>query len=422
MKSHPPTPNLSICNIAVVVTLGFPEVMKHWTNEQVLNFIHVMYEKSSEEESSQSDLEKELDPLNFLPESTDTKSQNGPLEASVVVEIARKAYEALIANGVDIFSRRKPSEPSFGSPLAGDTIMIETLPNASTKSDNPLTSIDVSTNGDGLPTSGIEHMPTIQARSFVAAPESTSNNKTEMPDPARKQRIVEWLCSNIQHLNELSELPFSSRELWRLHQHYFTPVVNESGGSVLPGAGNRIVSSVPEVSRGYPGSSAVTPSTQSSDEQLLVPVSDPAMQGSPRSPAAPASLPMLKRKVSYRFMGDAIANSQTRVDCRNDCIHKNGSVAKLIEDGHTGHSMPPKTKKARRNRTRISFVPRIKAKLDSYLDVNHEKALVTMRQLYFVEQAILGGQVNPLEPSQSQRTHLGSLLASEAEMIIVDMI
>jgi hypothetical protein len=94
----------------------------------------------------------------------------------------------------------------------------------------------------------------------------------------------------------------------------------------------------------------------------------------------------------------------------------------MIEEGHTGHSLPPKTKRARRNRTRISFIPRIKAKLDSYLDVCHEKALITMRQLYFVEQAILGGQVNPLEPCSSPRTHLSGKLASEAEMIIVDMI
>jgi hypothetical protein len=61
-------------------------------------------------------------------------------------------------------------------------------------------------------------------------------------------------------------------------------------------------------------------------------------------------------------------------------------------------------------------------RLDSYLDVCHEKALITMRQLYFVEQAIIGGQVNPLEPSAPQRTHLSGTLAAEAEMIIVDMI
>ena len=86
----------------------------------------------------------------------------------------------------------------------------------------------------------------------------------------RKQWIVEWLCSNIQHLNKLSQLPFSSGELWRLHQHYFTPVINESGGAIPYGAapGSRIVSSVPEALRGAPGGSAVTPSTQSSESSF----------------------------------------------------------------------------------------------------------------------------------------------------------
>jgi hypothetical protein len=132
---------------------------------------------------------------------------------------------------------------------------------------------------------------------------------------------------------------------------------------------------------------------------------------------------MLKRKVSYRFLGEAaMASHQSRVEPKLDHLLQNGSVAKLIEDGHTGHSLPPKTKRARRNRTRISFVPRIKAKLDSYMDVCHEKALITMRQLYFVEQAILKGQVNALEAASQPKIHLSGELASEAEMIIVDMI
>jgi hypothetical protein len=94
----------------------------------------------------------------------------------------------------------------------------------------------------------------------------------------------------------------------------------------------------------------------------------------------------------------------------------------MIETGPTGHTMPPKTKRARRNRSRISFLPRVKAKLDSSLDVCHEKALVTMRQLYYVEQAILSGQVNPVDPITTSRTHLCGDFATDAEMIVCDMI
>jgi hypothetical protein len=369
-----------------------------------------MWQKSKGEVES-SEAERELDPLNFLAgpsgeasSITSAIARGGPLEATIVVEVARKAYENLVENGVDVFSRRRgsASEPFYGSPLAGDAIMVESPAESSPESSEIVSS----------------RIPSKPAKSFVAAPES-SEKIHEMPDPARKKRIVEWLCKNIQHLNELSRQPFSSSELWRLHQHYFTPVVNESGGTVAPlSPGSRILSSVSELYRGNPGGSTVTPSTLSgSGDFHALPASDPALPAS----SVTTSLPVLKRKVSYRFLGDA-AQSHCRLEPRLEKHLQNGSVSKMIEEGHTGHSLPPKTKKARRNRARISFVPRIKAKLDCYLDVCHEKALITMRQLYFVEQAIFGGKVNPLEPSPTRRTHLSGTLAAEAEMIIVDMI
>lgn len=383
-----------------------------------MNFIHVMYEKDSEDDEK-NEIEKELDPLSFLPADDETNpasTRPTPLEASVVVEIAQKTYDRLASSGMDVFMKRKGNgtEPSFGSPIANDPIVIEAPA-------GKMNGIDLMSNGKQEHASGqtadIEQMPKNNARSFVAAPEA-EYDVSETPDPARKQRIIEWLCSNIQHMNELAQLPFSSGELWRLHQHYFTPVVNESGGTVINGATSRIVSSVPEVSRTYNGGSTDTPSTASSEEQLAVPVSDPAIQGSPPNPQ---SLPMLKRKVSYRFLADATSTSHMKLEVRMEKTVPRNSVSKLIEGGYTGHSLPPKTKRARRNRTRVSFLPKIKGKLDSYLDSCHEKALVTMRQLYFVEHAILGGQVNPLSPD-SPKSHLCGILASEAEMIIVDMI
>ncbi len=401
------------------MSLGFPDALQHWTNEQVLNFIHLMWDDADAEEAPQSDLERDLDPLSFLqsPGNEQTKSHNhrqpGPLEATVVVEVAKRAFDSLVANGVDVFSRRPSNfvDPSFGSPLASDAIILESSPDTTLM--HPTLYMNSHTEHQNL---NPEQAASMQPRSFVAPPECQAPKKQEMPDPARKKRIVEWLCANIQHLNELAELPFSSRELWNLHQHYFTPVVNESGGSAFQGDEvSKIVSSVPEVYRMSQGASAVTPSTASVEDQLSVPMSDPVF-----TVPAPSSMSMLKRKVSYRFLGDAMSTIHSTEPKMERASHT-ASVAKLIEQGHTGHSLPPKTKRARRNRTRISFLPRIKAKLDSYLDVCHEKALITMRQLYFVEASILAGHVNPLEPFSSSRTHLSGILAAEAEMIVVDM-
>ena len=403
---------------AIISTLGFPEAVRHWTNEQILNFIHLMWDKSNGALTPEDNDERSSDPLHFLNDGNDIPKKPGPVESTIVVEVAKRAFEGLVANGVDVFSRKSSSlvDPAFGSPLASGTIMIESTGEES-----------IAQSHTGGPSAGLENeegneekmSSSSQSRSFVAPPESKPSSKNDAPDPERKKRVVEWLCIHIKDLNELSQRPFNPRELWKLHQHYFTPVVNESGGACGPNVeAGAVVSSVPEMNYAHHGGSTVTPSFASSvEENMSVPLSEPVLPGA----AGPSPMSMLKRKVSYRHLGDAVQNIQM-TDQKADHSLMSGSVAKILERGHTGHSLPPKTKRARRNRTRISFVPRIKAKLDSYLDVCHEKALITMRQLYYVEHAILAGQVHPLTPASTPRTHLSGTLASEAEMIIVDMI
>jgi Ran GTPase-activating protein (RanGAP) involved in mRNA processing and transport len=409
---------------AVIVTIGFPSPLEHWTNSQVLNFVRMMWDKAKQDEPTEED---QLDPLHFLqgdalsPSQAIQKFSGRPLQAAVVVEVAKQAFNALVEDGVDVFSRRASSHVSFDSPLA-DEFMVEDINGTLSKSTTISEANQDDDNEDVLIASN-------QTRSFVADPEPPL--KVDLPDPNRRGRIVEWLCTNMRHLNELGQLPFNSSELWRLHQHYFTPVVNESGGRVVPSSEDdsveesRIVFSVPEVSRGtskHSGSSSHS-AQLSEDHLMMIPISDPTL---PASPLGPTSLPLLKRKVSYRFLGDAELFSQPRFATIHHAPKHHhqqlASVSKMIEEGPTVPSMPRKTKRARRNRTRISFVPRIKAKLDSYLDVCHEKALATMRQLYFVEQALLSGNINPIDPATTPRTHLCGVLATEAEMILIDML
>lgn len=463
---------------AVIVTLGFPGALEHWTNEQVLNFIHLMWNKTKAENGKTEDEDKGLDPLNFLPAS-DNKGgrRSGPLEATIVVDVARKAFASLVANGVDVFSRRPGFPNAMTSPAVmapRDAIMLESVDGDSiiesmgevAVSSSPRTStndfLGPTTDGStkGAAPSGVENSSFSakkkQARSFVAPPqERTPTKQSQLPDPSRKKRIVEWLCSNIKHLNKMSQVPFDSSELLRLHQHYFTPVVNETGGSggyqgdngSVASNASRQTHSVPNVTHGSVNSTQMEDASVSSSTTLqssdvnMVPASDPMLSGgqqhhtqqrpqqrSGQHSAVASSLPMLKRKVSYRFLGDAAMHQQGGLHQPSSSPWGStfgvgsqvGSVAKMIQEGPSGHSLPPKSKKARRNRTRISFLPRIKAKLDSYLDVCHEKALITMRQLYYVEQAILSGQVNPLEEG-TPRTHLGGALATDAETIVVDM-
>jgi Ran GTPase-activating protein (RanGAP) involved in mRNA processing and transport len=399
----------------VIVTLGFPAPLEHWANDQILKFIHLMWE-SRNEDNPNSEEEKSMDPLHCLAgDGGHGPSNTPPLHATIVVEVAKKAFAALMEQGVDIFSRR--SGHSTSSPIAGDAIIVESPEQGSKKNSE---------------SSLIEPIGNTQARSFVARPEAPK--KSLPPDPSRKKRIVEWLCSNIEHLNKLSKQPFNSSELSRLHQHYFTPVVNESGGSLAPSPNQSpnpstnvlTFSSVPCVSRTIASSHRRSQSRNPAADSSDAPGSDP----STKACVAPigSSLPNIKRKVSYRFLNDAMISSTmlsaeppAPAEPRRTILPMT-SVSMILEGGPAYHSMPPTTKRARRNRTRISFVPRVKDKLDSYLDVCHEKALSMMRQLFYVEQAILSGKVNRVDPTTTPRTHLTGDCATDAEMILVDMI
>lgn len=45
-----------------------------------------------------------------------------------------------------------------------------------------------------------------------------------------------------------------------------------------------------------------------------------------------------------------------------------------------------------------------------------------MRQLHYVEQALLKTQLNPIPSTSEKCTHLSGVLAEEAQMILLDMI
>ena len=381
-------------------------------------------------------MEQETDPLHMLPslpgDSSKKAVSTGPLDPATVVAVAKKAFASLghNGNGSDIFSRhrRRPLEPVFESPISEDAVMLEDGENIAgegppmpTISTDPSTldvgeSSDESTTGLQTPNSGGNAKPT--------PPKSPA---TEFSFDERRKKIVEWLCQNIQNLNELSQLPFNTTELWRLHQHFFSPLITETGGSRADSPqsmdGMRNVDSTPSARYGsgsiVSAPHAVSASTQSSDSHLDVPVSEPSLalaQAAGRY--GMGTLPMLKRKVSYRALHDAMKADTARSEARLDKA-TGASISKLIEDMN-GHSMQPKSKRARKNRTRISFLPRVKNKLDSYLDACHHKALVLMRQLQYVERALLNGDIYSFDQAGSV-THLSGVLASDAEMILVDM-
>jgi len=401
--THPPN-QLIVFNITGnAVSLGLPPALEKWTNEQSLKFVSFMWNQMRQEQEEHS-MDKELDPLNLLLSAEADKQTTGPLDPATVVAVAKRTFESLGPNGDELFGRGDGTEcaVSFESPLTADAVIMEG--NGTYVPSNPQSAQLESDHDNPQPQS-----PPIPGDLFLTQSQPVVS---ALDAATKKKRIVKWLCQNIQHLNELSNLPFNSAELWRLHQHFFSPTIqldcwqNENGTIVGSANGIKSFDSMPP-----PGCSILSSPCVASPfaDSPTVPSSEPVMHG---------KMSMLKRKVSYRFLGEATITASSSVPAPLSTIDQ--SVSKLIQDLNV-QSMQPKTKRARRNRSRVSLVPRIKQKLDSFLDRDHQTALGVMRQLHYVEKALLNGSIYPVE-ELGTATHLIGALASDAETILLDML
>jgi Ran GTPase-activating protein (RanGAP) involved in mRNA processing and transport len=386
-----------------VITLGFPPALEAWNNKRILDFVQAMWGPNGEGGISVDAL-KQRDNRQSATTANSSRQEHQPLHASIVVETAKKTYNAMLNDGLDIEIQASTSRSATFSHSA-DGIVVE--------------------NNEDQVGGFVRKAPN---HSFVVAPEVSEPASARRPsmDPERRKCISEWFSQNAPLLRNLAQLPFSSADLWRLHQHFFAPVVNESGGSVVSSPIQSVemlnlqVSSVPDVSRVASNGPSGSVDCMPTNREFLVPMSAPAMQEGFNDMAS--SDPAIKRKISYRFLGDASsapARAERTANQQRPVSATERSVSSMIEGGHLGH----KTKRARRNRTRISFLPRAEDKLSSLLDVCHERALQTMRQLYYVEQAMLQGKIYPLnEASLKSLSHLHGDLATDAETILVEML
>lgn len=392
--------------------MGLPKALEQWTNEQVLQFILLMWERMRHEQEQHS-YEKSLDPLHLLSngDSDPVNLISGPLDPATVIAVAQRAFEGLSETNGNLLSRllTRPREPSFESPLLEDAIILE----SNVQAIDTFTSYDTATKDfyhvTDLPKS-------TRPQSMDPSCEDDIDLVTIQVSAAeRKKSITQWLGHHINRLNELSHLPFNSSELWRLHQYFFVPTLSDDTAGCSSNPDSSDVNSCSFALSATQGSSILsepyeTTNSLASSANILVRTSAPVMN------ATNASLPLLKRKVSYRYLHEAY--HETNYSSSPFPHIADESIAKMIADLNV-QSMQPKLKRARQHRARVYFVPRIKSQLDSYLDSCHQKALILLRQLLFVEKCMLSGLIYPLETQST--THLSGTLAEDAEMILLDM-
>lgn len=422
---------------AVAVTLGLPAELEHWTNEQVLKFILHMWGQMQDEKMILS-MNRERDPS--LRSSEPIRK---PLDPVTVVTVAKKAYDTLGGETDSVrFSRSRNSEPSFYCPVVDDAVMIETDCRSS-KLDFCLVTEEENRDQDqsmDFSFDSVYDVPTISDNLLFTMNEVSSqiinldDQQKELAE--RKRRNADWLRRHASELQKLSQKPFNSVEMWTLHRHFFSlsiapnvgmetndgtvmhagatafsfPFGNDrSSSAMMSSEGDFLpngVTSEPCMSSGTPSVNCINFGPPKTGENI--PGGDAATITRNSMPGG------LGRKVSYRSLSDAVAAPQP-----SPLVPFKGrgrKISTVMEEGVSGTlAMQPQSKRARSNMSLISFFSRIKTKLDSFLEKDHFKALVLMRQLRYTE-------LNLFETSSKDAIYTSNDLIQDVENILLDML
>jgi len=412
---------------AISVTLGLPGAMETWSNEQVLKFIRVMWDRHRHEKevammsSSKTDSTHSMstvggggasthNSVNSAAKSASDKveSKTGPSDPATVVAAAKSAFEALGDAGGALLLTEEPqrSIPDSSPMVSSDAVMLEKTPSGTIR----VPSLDESDSEESYqnqkqqPSSNIP----LEASSVHLSNGSlcTANGKDcpETPvDPAAKKRNMDWLRLHFRSLNEMIQLPYVHADLLQLYRYFYSPVDNNADGDEQGGS-SVVLEGMPPPPRSVMG---FNPGAMMPNHMMASP---------------PAKLSGLQRKMSYRglhdvMMGQTGGGNQTSP---NFSMTENPSKRRPVCDP----SMLPSTKRARNGKPRIDYFPRLKAKIEQNLSSSKQsKALVILRQLKFVETSMFHGGNPYCEQSSSASTNSNNEpIPTDAEVILIDML
>ena len=381
---------------AIAVTLGLPPAMEHWTNEQSLKFMCHMWERRRQEEEKQGPgaiMDRgDTRRVSIPPEGTAAsearagaapKPKVGPADPDMVVSAAKAAFATLGENGA-LLLREKADQCDGGCPLASDdAIMLErTLSGA----------IRVPKEGGGdegppgvLSSDGrngsAEYISNHLMEESHSGGDGDDDSSTmfsrgcseHAPDPVKRKSVSEWLGVYLGSLNETAQLPFSDADLWQLHQHFFSPVDvslsrNEDGSTVDAGSSDMHIPQLSEAS--YAGDGSFFSESRSSQNALrnakdfTNPIDSCEYSVAARHHETTRKCGFV-RKISYRYLGDAAAlTTASNLGFPNSGTQSPNSrrrSAETISRNYSfGSTVQPACKRARSNKPRIAYYPRIR--------------------------------------------------------------
>ena len=336
--------------------------METWSNEQVLKFVRLMWDRHRHEMEAALTRNTSMQSMSTAGEGCVTSGQDqpaaesvapksGPSDPATVVAAAKSAFEALgDAGGALLLTEESQRAIPDSSPMvSSDAVMLEKTSSGTLRvpslddivvetssyqnDDNNFTNVglDVTTTNNGYTDS-------------MCMAINDKDRPGIFVDPVAKKRIMEWLRLHFRSLHEMTQLPYVHADLLQLHGYFYSPAhVDEDDNAVVH------------------------------DDIPLQSQSGVGLRGShtPMNQSDPRIMPMkqlsaLQRKISYRGLHDVMMGQSP------DCNHSSSSspdVSSASENSCkrrpvTDQSMAqPATKRARSGKPRIDSFPRLKVSL-----------------------------------------------------------
>lgn len=340
--------------VAISVTLGLPGAMETWSNEQVLKFIRIMWDRYRHQE------EASLVPRNASTQSMSTagigsetsdpdkptaetvEPKSGPSDPATVVAAAKSAFDALgDAGGALLLTEESQRSISDSSPMvSSDAVMLEKTSSGTLR----VPSLD-----DLVVETGSYQKEDCNTNN-VGLEVSTTHNSTESLcianneiDRSTQKRNMEWLRLHFRPLNEMTQLPYVHADLLQLHGYFYSPAhVDEEDSAIVP-------DDPPHRGVGLKHLGSGSASMKNPSELHCMPLKQ---------------LSALQRKISYRGLHDVMMGQSS-----HDSNHSSSpDISSASETSCkrrpvTDQSMAqPATKRARSGKPRIDYFPRLKVR------------------------------------------------------------
>lgn len=424
----------------IAVTLGLPSALEEWSNGRSLAFIRHMWERRKQDEERELQEQALMGFAAGQNGNAEKKKKAGPADPGTVVKASKAAYADFeeVENAARAKAQLEDSGVdgirSDGCPVSEDgSVLLErtsagglralTIVSPHTVDDDdeeearasPPTKRGVNSARGGI--NGVKDFTVDDERGSLPNISFASTEALELAtvvaDPVRRARITEWLRQHAPSLSEMARQPFDSNDLRSLQEHYYSPLGDVSA---MPAAGDSFAStSFTHLASGGGVASRAQP---------------PSREGTP-SPS------YLNYASSGAYLSDAASSSSFAIGRGADDSASNLSEAQtprrrrnrrrsvdMMGDSDTEsapQARPPACKRARSNKLRIAYYPRLREKLEEVRnEADPQQTLILMRQLKFVESTLLQGrnvysdagvEDDPNQPSPS-----------DVDLILVDVL